>query len=158
MTRLLLLPVAAAALALGASPALADDGPRLVRAPKVDVRTVTAGGDSFVSIGASFRLDREFSSDAERFQYAIVVAPHLRAGQKLPDELFGGTTFGRIGARGGHCFRAEAVQLRKRAKVRRGARWQAALVHRSTVVGPVRTVTLRRVADDPARDARALGC
>jgi hypothetical protein len=89
------------------------------------------------------RLDRRFANGAEQRRYAVVAAPHLRTGQRLPQQLFGGTSLGRIAHREAPWYAAEALQLRKRASVPHGARWQVALVRSNRVVGTVKTVRLR---------------
>jgi hypothetical protein len=101
-------------------------------------------GDPFVTIGATVRLERAFSSRAEQRRYSVVAAPRLQAGQRLDDELFGGSSLGRLPHRKGIWYTAEAVQLRRRASVKTGARWQVALARGNRIVGVVKTVRIRR--------------
>jgi hypothetical protein len=139
--------LALAAVAAVAAAAHADAAvPRLVGSPQLSY-TIASDTDNgrFVSIGATVQLDRPFASTAEQHRYAIVAAPHLHRGQRLPDEAFGGTTLGRLGNRRGAWYAAEAVQLRQRDTVARNARWQVALARGGTIVGVVKTVRLRRM-------------
>ena len=87
--------------------------PHLVGTP----HATTAIVDGAVSVGVHVRLDRRFADSAEQRRYAVVAAPHLQTGQRLPQELFGGTSLGRIGHREAPWYAAEALQLRKRASV-----------------------------------------
>ena len=48
------------------------------------------------SLGAVVRLERQLT-DRQRRVYGLVAGPTLRAGQTVPDALFGGTSLGRIG-------------------------------------------------------------
>jgi hypothetical protein len=134
-----------AALAAAAPAAQADAAvPRLVGSPQLTYSTLSdADNGQFISIGATVRLDRPFASTAEQHRYAIVAAPRLRRGQRLPDEAFGGTTLGRLGHRRGAWYAAEAVQLQQRRSVAPGARWQVALARGGTIVGLVKTARLR---------------
>ena len=138
-----------AGLALAASLTAAAQAsaatPRLIGTPIVTYSIdSTAYGGRFVSLGATVRLDRPFNGAAEQRRYTIVAAPHLRPGQVLPDALFGGTALGRVRGRAGAWYRGEAVQLRQRGSVARGARWQVALARSNRIVGAVKTVRLRR--------------
>ena len=119
--------------------ALATAAFHLVGTPHATAQVV----DGAVSVGVHVRLDRQFASRAEQGRYAVVAAPHLKTGQKLPQRLFGGTSLGRIGGASAPWYAAEALQLRKRAGVADGARWQVALVRSGRVVGAVKTVRLR---------------
>jgi hypothetical protein len=135
--------LAAAALAPVAQASAAQ--PRLVGTPVVTYSLASSAyGGRFVSIGATFRLDRPFANAAEQRRFTIVAAPRLRRGQVLPDTLFGGTALGRVRGRAGAWYRAEAVQLRQRSRVARGARWRVALARGNRIVGAVKTVRLRR--------------
>ena len=96
----------------------------------------------FVSLGATVHLTRRFRDSAEH-RYTIVAAPHLRRGQRLDDELFGGSSLGRA-SRLGAWYRAEAVQLRQRRSARAGDRWQVALARGNRIVGAVKRVRLLR--------------
>jgi hypothetical protein len=137
----------AAALVAAIAPAApaAAAPPRLVGTPALTYDIAgSADAGRFVSVGATIRLDRPFVNRTELHRYTVVAAPRLRAGQHLADELFGGTALRRISARRGAWYRAEAVELKQRRSVRRGARWQVALARGNRVVGVVKTVTLRR--------------
>jgi hypothetical protein len=118
--------------------------PTLLVAVLVATSTHDVHGDPFITVGATVKLERAFQSKAEQRRYSVVAAPHLRAGQRLPDELFGGTSLGRLPHRSGAWYAAEAVQLRRRASVKTGARWQVALARGNRIVGVVKTVRIRR--------------
>jgi hypothetical protein len=136
--------LAAAALAPAARAATAP--PHLIGTPTVrySIDSNTANG-RFVTVGAVVRLDRRFADAAEQHRYTIVAAPHLRRGQLLADELFGGSTPSRLPKRAGAWYLAEAVQLHQRSSVRNGARWELALAHDNKIVGAIKHVTLRRL-------------
>jgi hypothetical protein len=128
-------------LALGATLlATAAPTPQIVGTPAVTYKVV----DGAVSIGATVHLDRTFTSTTDQRRYSVVAAPALTRGEKLADELFGGTSLGRLSNRKGAWYRAEAVQLKKRSSVKRGARWKVALARGGRVVGAIKTVTLRK--------------
>lgn len=97
----------------------------------------------FVSLGATVHLTRRFRDSAEQHRYTVVAAPHLRRGQRLDDELFGGSSVGRA-SRLGAWYRAEAVRLRQGRSARAGDRWQVALARGNRIVGAVKTVRLLR--------------
>ena len=144
MTRRLLLPILAALAVLAPAAGAAAATPRIAGTPAVSYTVTRTASGPFVTIGAMVRLTRPFSGRGEQRMYSIVAAPRLRRGQVLDDELFGGSSLGRLARRPGAWYRAEAVQLRRRSSVRPGARWQVALVRGNRIVGSVRTVTLRR--------------
>jgi hypothetical protein len=113
--------------------------PHLIRTPEANYSVVR----DFVSVGVTVRLDRRFASSDEQHRYAVVAAPHLKRGLKLPGALFGGTSLGRISGRHGIWYAAEALQLKRRHSVEPGARWQIALVRSNRVVGVIKTARLR---------------
>jgi|1185.fasta_scaffold533675_2 hypothetical protein len=129
-----------AATAALAPAANAATTPQIVGTPSVSYKVV----DGALSIGATLHLNRAFTDATDQHRYSVVAAPTLKHGQKLADELFGGTALGRLGNRSGAWYKAEAVQLKKRTSVKRGARWQVALARGNHIVGLVKTVTLRR--------------
>jgi hypothetical protein len=119
--------------------------PRIVGTPTVTAASVSSTGNGrFVSLGATVRLDRPFANATEQHRYALVAAPRLRAGERLPDALFGGSVLGRLGRRPGAWYTGEVAQLALHRAVRSGARWQVALARGNRIVGVVKPVTLRR--------------
>lgn len=102
------------------------------------------------------RLERQLT-DRQRRVYGLLAGPTLRAGQAVPDELFGGTALGRIGDKDRHCYATEVAQLRRHATVRDGARWRIGFTDGRTVSARVRAVTLHRDGDLRAA-ARSQGC
>ena len=108
------------------------------------------------SLGAVVRLERQLT-DRRRRVYGLVAGPTLRAGQAVPDALFGGTSLGRIGDKDRHCYATEVAQLRRHATVHDGARWRIGFMDGHTVNAQVRTVTLHRGGDLRAA-ARSQGC
>jgi hypothetical protein len=144
-TSLLIAVVALAAVAIVPAARAQTAPPRLIGPPTVRyVISSNASNGRFVTLGAIFRLDRRFTDVAEQHRYTIVAGTRLHRGQILPDELFGGGTIGRFPRRAGAWYEAEAVQLRKHASVRNGARWEIALARGKQIVGPIKHVTLRR--------------
>jgi len=133
--------LAAAALAPAAAPA-ATTPPRIAGSPALTY-AISSNTDNgrFVTIGATVHLSRRFADSAEQHRYTIVAAPRLHRGQRLADELFRGSSLGRI-SRLGAWYRAETVQLRRRRSVHAGDRWQVALARGNRIVGAIRTVRL----------------
>ncbi len=128
--------------------------PLLVGTPSVTYAVSKDRDGSFVTVGTVFRTDRAL----DRAQYAALAAPALKAGLRVPDELFGGTTAGRVGRAAGHCYAAEAIQLKRRARVT-DRTWQLALVRDDLVTGRVKHVTLKPARGGwELRAARRLGC
>src|SRR3954467_12296024 len=138
--KLLSLSAALVAVAALAPAAGAATTPKIVGTPAVTYTVI----DGAVSVGATVHLERAFATSAELHRYSVVAAPTLKTGQKLADELFGGSALGRLSKRSGAWYAAEAVQLRKRASGKRGARWQVALARGNRIVGAVKTVRLKR--------------
>jgi hypothetical protein len=143
LRRVVSLAIAIAAVAPAAQAATAP--PRLIGTPTTSYSNLSnASNGRFVSIGAVVRLDRRFADTAEQHRYALVVGTRLHRGEVLPDETFGGGSIGRLARRPGAWYAAEAVQLRKHASVRNGARWEIALARDGRIVGAIKHVTLRR--------------
>ena len=150
MTALAMLAPAAGA---GGSP---NGAPKLARTPTVSLAIIADRQGHHASLAAVVRLERQLT-DRQRRVYGLVAGPVLRAGQAVPDELFGGTSLGRIGDKDRHCYAAEVAQLRRHTTVRDGARWRIGFTDGSTVSAQVRTVTLHRAGDLRAT-ARGQGC
>jgi len=145
------------AVSLGvSSAALADAAPReaspphaagaqatpqasIVGTPSVrsSLRT-SATGARYVSLQVVLRLDRSHAPSRR----TTVAAPTLRAGQQLPDALFGGRTLRRIGRATRHCFVGEVAQLRRRTEIG-SASWRLGLIDDQQVLAPVKRVTVR---------------
>ncbi len=174
-TRLPLLAAALAALA-GAAPAAtaaAAQAPSVsfVGTPVVRYAIAHGDGQRYAAIGAVFRVSRDLVRStngggpvpAGKIAEALVVGPHLRAGQTLTTTLFDGLTPTTIGRRSGHCYSAEAYQLSNRIP-RDGARWRLGVFAASDggmTVSTTTAVTVRRGATGDAWQvaaARRLGC
>jgi hypothetical protein len=150
--------LAAAALPASAAAApAADPPPRLAAKPAVSFQIIADGKGHFVSFGAVVRL-RHKLSDHQRRTFALVAGTRLRSGQAVPDELFGGTTLGRVGTAGRNCYAGEVAQLRRHASVHSGDVWRVAFTDGTRVVGPVRSVRLVRGASADRVEAQRLGC
>jgi hypothetical protein len=100
---------------------------------------------------------RQALTDRQRRTYGLLAGPLLRAGQAVPDELFGGTTLGRIGDKGRHCYAAEVAQLRRHASVHNRAGWRVAFHDGHRVAAQVRSAPLARGPSEQAA-AQRLGC
>jgi hypothetical protein len=153
----LLIMLALAALPAAAAAALARDGaPRFAAGPAVSFQVSVDRKGHFVSLGAVVRL-RSALTEHQRRTYGLLAGPLLRPGQPVPDELFGGTTLGRIGANGRHCYAAEVAQLRRHAVVHSGAVWRVGFTDGHRVAGHVTPVRLVRGPAERAA-AQRLGC
>jgi hypothetical protein len=148
------------ALAIGAPTVGAegspDGAPKLARTPTVSLAIIADRQGHHASLAAVVRLKRQLT-DRQRRVYGLVAGPALRAGQAVPDALFGGTSLGRIGDKDRHCYAAEVAQLRRHTTVRNGAQWRIGFMDGHTVSAQVRTVTLHRAGDLRAA-ARSQGC
>jgi hypothetical protein len=158
LATLALLCAAAAALpaAAGAAPA-SDPPPGLAAKPAVSFQVVVDDKGHFVSLGGVVRL-RHKLTDHQRRTFALVAGARLRTGQAVPDELFGGTSLGRIGSAGRNCYAAEVGQLRRHAGVHSGAIWRVGFTDGTRVVGTVRAARLVRGASSDRAAAQRLGC
>lgn len=146
----------AGALALPATAAAPT--PRLVAAELTALRS----SDGDVGLRAVVRLDRA-PAPAQRRGLGLLAAGgpaprQVANGAALPDALFGGTSLGRIGVAGRHCYVAEVAQLRAHRSVTLGTPWRLVLHDGRRVTGSGLQVTLRAqvAAEDAA--ARRLGC
>ena len=149
--------VVGALAALPASAATPSDGaPRFAAAPAVSFQIVADRNGHFASLGAVVRL-RHALTERQRRTYGLLSGPLLRAGQAVPDELFGGTTLGRIGIKGRHCYAAEVAQLRRHAAVHSGDVWRVGFTDGHRVAAQVVRVTLVRGPAERAA-AQRLGC
>lgn len=109
------------------------------------------------TIGVVVRLDRRPSRPSTM---AIYAAPHLRSGQKMGSNMYGGTSLGAIGSPQRHCYLAEALQPRPRAQLRQGAHWRVGITVRATTLVDTSRVTLRTSTGDAwiRSAAKRLGC
>ena len=147
------LAIVAPAAGAGGSP---QGAPRLARTPTVSLAILADSKGHYASLAAVVRLERQIT-DRQRRVYGLVAGPVLRAGQAVPDALFGGTSLGRIGDKDRHCYAAEVAQLRRHPTVRDGAQWRIGFMDGHTVSAQVRTVTLHRSGGLRAA-ARSQGC
>ena len=147
------LAIVAPTAGAGGSP---EGAPRLARTPIVSLSIIADHQGHYASLGAVVRLERQLT-DRQRRVYGLVAGPILRAGQTVPDALFGGMTLGRIGDKDRHCYATEVAQLRRHETVRDGARWRLGFTDGHTVGAQVRAVTLHRDGDLRAA-ARSQGC
>jgi hypothetical protein len=139
-----------------AAPA-AGGAPQLAAKPAVSFQVIVDDKGHFVSLGGVVRL-RHKLTDHQRRTFALIAGTRLRSGQAVPDELFGGTTLGRIGSVGRNCYAAEVSQLRRHASVHSGAVWRVAFTDGTRVAGPVSSVRLARGASSDRTAAQRLGC
>jgi hypothetical protein len=148
--------------ALGALPAsggaatATDPAPQFAADPGVSFQMVVDRKGHFISLGAVVRL-RHAITEHQRRSFGLIAGTRLRAGQQVPDELFGGTTLGRLGPKGRHCYAAEVAQLRRHASVHTGDVWRVAFTDGHHVAAQVRSVTLVRGPSERAA-AQRLGC
>jgi hypothetical protein len=152
-----ILAVAAlAALPASSGAAVPSDAPQFAADPGVSFQIIVDPKGHFVSLGAVVRL-RHALTERQRRGFGLIAGTRLRAGQSVPDELFGGTTLGRLGTKGRHCYAAEVAQLRRHASVHTGDVWRVAFTDGQHVAGQVRSVTLVRGPSERAA-AQRLGC
>ena len=157
-----LIAAALVALAVPAGAQAATDAPGLVKGQLTAKRITTAQG-SFVSFGAVVRLDRALPAKG-RSQLGLITAPRsdrkqIANGAALPDNLFGGTSLGRIGAAARHCYVAEVAQVRNHTNIRFGSTWHLA-VHdgRHALGGSLRLHVAKASSTNERAAAEALGC
>jgi hypothetical protein len=138
--------IAATASAAGAR---AATGPTFARTPEI------AYSGNTVSVVA--RLDRALTNISTA---GFVADSSLKAGQKIGDS-FGGNAPGRIGSASRHCYLAEAIQPKPRAKLHAGAHWRLGLIAKEERVLHTHAITLHHATpggDWPREAARRLGC
>jgi len=149
---------ALAALPASAGAAVAPDAaPQFAAAPAASFQIIVDGKGHFASIGAVVRLRHELT-DHQRRTFGLIAGTRLRAGQSVPDQLFGGTTLGRLGTKGRNCYAAEVAQLRRHASVRSGDVWRLAFADGTHVAAQVRAVRLVRGPSSDRAAAERLGC
>ena len=157
----LALALVAVAIVPGAAHA-ATPPPHLVGG-KLTAKRVTTPQGAFVSFGAVVRLSRGITT-RERSHLALITAPwshreQVAGGATLPDNLFGGTSLGRIGSPERHCYVAEVAQVQNHTSVRAGSTWRLA-VHdgRHALGSGLRLHERRAGATDERAQAEALRC
>jgi hypothetical protein len=156
-TSTILALAALAALPASSGAAIPSDAaPQFAADPGVSFQIIVDRKGHFVSLGAVVRL-RHALTERQRRTFGLIAGTRLRAGQSVPDELFGGTTLGRLGTKGRHCYAAEVAQLRRHASVHTGDIWRVAFTDGRRVAGQVRSVTLVSGPSERAA-ARRLGC
>jgi hypothetical protein len=100
----------------------------------------------------------------ERSHIALITAPwdhreQVADGAALPDNLFGGTSLGRIGTASRHCYVAEVAQVRNHTKIRFGSIWRLAVHDGKQALGKGLRLHARRADSTTQRaQAEALGC
>jgi len=150
-TRIGSVATVAGVLAVMATSAQAATGPDFVGTPSVRYAGAT--------IAIIARLDAPLRRPSTAGFY---VAPALKAGQRMGSDVFGGNPPGTIGRRDRHCYAAEALQPRPRARLRDGAHWRVGLAVAATRLIHARRVTLVRARGDAGAweraEARRLGC
>lgn len=152
---------ALALTAVAAAPASAA-APHLVGG-RLTAKRITTPHGPFVSFGAVVRLDRDVTT-RERSHIGLVTAPwnhrgQVASGAALPDNLFGGTSLGRIGSPGRHCYVAEVAQVTSHTGVRFGSTWRLAIHDGRHVLGSGLRLHARRAdRTDERALAEALRC
>lgn len=155
--------ISAMALAT-ATTAVAQTAPRIVKASTIGAKRITPkSGDPYYSLGAVVKLDRSLTAD-ERRRLGLVASPgatraNLDLGTTLPDELFGGTSLGRVGRPAAHCYIAEIAQLHAHKTIKPRLSWRIALHNGQTVLRTAPRVTIAKSAiATEARQLKSLGC
>jgi hypothetical protein len=144
------------ASAIAAVPA--EAAPQFAAAPAVSFQIIVDSSKGhFASLGAVVRL-RHKLTEHQRRTFGLIAGTRLRAGQSVPDELFGGTTLGRLGTKGSNCYAAEVAQLRRHAGVHSGDVWRVAFADGQRVAAQVRSVRLVRGPSSDRAAAQRLGC
>lgn len=136
-----------------------DGGPQLIGTPSVRYSFLRKQGlGRFLSLGVVFRTDRAL----DRPEYAAIAAPTLENGEQLPNRLFGGTTPGTVGRRGGHCYFGELIQDRQHSALNGDRTWRMGLLRDGKVTdGRLKHITLKRFDENDAwelKAAKRLGC
>jgi hypothetical protein len=156
ISTILALGALAALPASGGAAVPSDAAPQFATDPAVSFQIIADRKSHFVSLGAVVRL-RHALTERQRRSFGLIAGTRLRVGQSVPDELFGGTTLGRLGTKGRNCYAAEVAQLRRHASVHAGDVWRVAFADGRHVAAQVRSVRLVRGPSDRA-GARQLGC
>jgi hypothetical protein len=143
--------------ATGGAAVPSDAAPQFAAAPAVSFQIVVDRKGHFASLGAVVRLRHELT-EHQRRSFGLIAGTRLRAGQSVPDELFGGTTLGRLGTKGRNCYAAEVAQLRRHASVHSGDVWRVAFADGTHVAAQVRAVRLVRGPSSDRAAAQRLGC
>jgi hypothetical protein len=154
-------------LVVGANGAAAKSTPpRILKVSSVDAtRVVPKKGSPYFSLSAVVKLNRSLTSaDRQGGGFGLIgslwaTRRNLDRGTQLPDELFGGTSLGRVGRAGAHCYRAEVAQLNAHRTVRPGRPWRIALHDGQTVLRLApRTILVKNTSATEAKQIRKLGC
>ena len=157
--------IAVALAATAAAPVTAraqQAAPRLLGGQLTAKRITTPQG-AFVSFGAVVRLSRGITT-RERSHIGLITAPwshreQVANGAALPDNLFGGTSLGRIGRAQRHCYVAEVAQVQNHTKIRYGSIWRLAVHNGNQALGNGLRLHARRAdSTDERKQAEALGC
>jgi hypothetical protein len=158
-----LIAIALAAAALVPAAAHAATAPPHLVGGKLTAKRITTPQGTFVSFGAVVRLDRGVTT-RERSHIGLITAPwnhreQVADGAALPDNLFGGTSLGRIGSPGRHCYVAEVAEVRNHTKIRYGSTWRLAVHDGKEALGTGLRLHARDASSTTEREqAEALRC
>lgn len=161
-TRPAIIAAALIVLAVPAGAHAATDAPRLVRGELTAKRISTPKG-AFVAFGAVVKLDRALTGPT-RSRWGLITAPwsvrkQVADAAHLPDNLFGGTSLGRIGSPSRHCYVAEVAQVTNHTSVRFGSTWRLAVHDGNHARGAGLRLRVRKASSTNEQiAARALGC
>jgi hypothetical protein len=161
-TRPAIIAAALIALAVPAGAHAATDAPSLVRG-QITAKRISTPKGAFVAFGAVVKLDRELTGPT-RSRFGLITAPwsvrkQIADGVHLPDNLFGGTSLGRIGKASRHCYVAEVAQVTNHTSVRFGSTWKVAVHDGNHAIGSGLRLRVGKASETNEGDAaRALGC
>jgi hypothetical protein len=140
--------------------------PRILKVSALDAKRITPkSGASYYSLSAVVKLSRSLTqADRTGGGLGLIASlwatrDHLDPGTELPDELFAGSSLGRVGRTSSHCYRAEVAQLSPHHAVRPGRSWRVALHdgHHVLRLAP-RTTLAKSTKAAEARQLSSLGC
>jgi hypothetical protein len=132
--------------------------PKFTKTPVLTYHSSKDGKGRFITVAAFVRLDRAIT-DKIRRKYFLIASPGLKAGQKLPSELFGGGSLGALGKKSRHCYAADASLLKRKKSTSAGATWGIAFADSKHVVTKVYKVKIKKSSESGVINASdKLGC
>ena len=150
--------VTAFAALAGAGGAATTSPPKFTKTPVLTYHTSKDRKGRYITVGAFVRLDRAIT-DKVRRKFFLVASPTLKAGQKLPAELFGGGSLGALGKKSRHCYAAKASLLKRKKSTSSGTTWGIAFADSKRVVTKVYKVKIKKSSESSVINASdKLGC
>jgi hypothetical protein len=142
----------------GAGGAATTSPPKFTKTPVLTYHSSKDRKGRYITVGAFVRLDRALSGSLRR-KYFLIASPSLKAGQKIPDELFGGGALGALGKKSRHCYAADVSLLKRKKSTSSGTTWGIAFANSKRVVTKVYRVKIKKSSESSVINASdKLGC